>query len=83
VYIKNLNEEDEMSANIDPNIELPVLLITANRDMVATAAVMEKEIRQFAEEVLVEELDSGHWCSLNSRMRLTKLWKTLSREFNS
>ena len=69
-----------MSANIGPNIELPVLLIPAYRDMVAIAAVMEKGIRRFAEDVWVEELDNGNWCNLNSRMRLTKPWRGLSQE---
>jgi soluble epoxide hydrolase/lipid-phosphate phosphatase len=61
-----------MSASLGPNLELPVLLITANRDMVATAAVMEKGMRQFAEDLRVKELDSGHWVQLEFKDEVNK-----------
>jgi hypothetical protein len=52
----NMNEEDEKLANLD--LDLPVLMITANRDIVATVEMMEKRIRQFADDVQVKELDT-------------------------
>ena len=64
-----------MSANIDPNIELPVLLITENRDVVAAAAVMEKGIRQFAEDVLAEESDGGHGLQFEFKDEANKVWE--------
>jgi soluble epoxide hydrolase / lipid-phosphate phosphatase len=60
-------------ANIDPKLDLPVLLITASRDIVATAAVMEKGIRMFAEDVRVKELNTGHWLQLEGKDDVNKI----------
>jgi hypothetical protein len=40
--------------------------------MVATAAVMEKGMRQFTENLQVKELDSGHWVQLEFRDEVNK-----------
>jgi soluble epoxide hydrolase / lipid-phosphate phosphatase len=81
-YIRNLNEEDEKLANIDPKLDLPVLLITANRDIVATAAVMEKGMRTFAEDVRVKELNTGHWLQLEAREEVNKILEGFFSELN-
>ena len=68
----NMNEEDEKLANLDPKLDLPVLMITANQDIVATAEMMEKGIRNFADNVRVKELDTGHWVQLEAREEVNK-----------
>ena len=50
-----------------------MLLITASRDIVATAAVMEKGIRMFAEDVRVKELNTGHWLQLEGKDDVNKI----------
>jgi soluble epoxide hydrolase/lipid-phosphate phosphatase len=72
-YIRNLNEEDEKLANINPKFDLPVLLITANRDIVTIAAGMEKGTRMFAEDVRVKELNTGHWLQLEGKCDVNKI----------
>jgi pimeloyl-ACP methyl ester carboxylesterase len=69
----NMNEEDEKFANLDPKLDLPVLMITANRDIVATAEMMEKGIRQFADDMRVKKLDTGHWVQLEARDEVNKI----------
>jgi soluble epoxide hydrolase / lipid-phosphate phosphatase len=66
-YMGNINAEDEESGDFKARLELPVLMITAKRDIVATAKIMEAGIRQFASDVQVKELDTGHWVQLEAR----------------
>ncbi len=71
-YMGNLNEEDERASNLDPTLGHPVLMITASRDIVATAAMMERGIRKFSKDVRVKELDTGHWVQLEGRDDVNK-----------
>jgi soluble epoxide hydrolase/lipid-phosphate phosphatase len=68
----NLNEEDERANNLALTLEHPVLMIKASRDIVATAAMMERGIRQFANDVRLKELDTGHWVQLEAREEINK-----------
>jgi len=81
-YIRNLNEEDEKLANIDPKLDRPVLLITANRDIVATVAAMEKGVRIFAEDVKVKELHTGHWLQLEGKDDVNKILEEFFSDLN-
>jgi pimeloyl-ACP methyl ester carboxylesterase len=66
-YIENINDEDEKAGDVKTRLELPVLLITANKDIVASAQIMEAGIRQFADDVRVEEVNTGHWVHLEAK----------------
>jgi len=78
-YMQHFNEEDEKLANVDPNLLLPVLLITANRDIVGNGAfVIEKGMRMFAEDVWLKILNTGHWLQLEARDEVKNNWTTFS-----
>ena len=59
-----MNEEDGKGGNLKLRLELPVLTITAKRDIVSAAKIMKARIWQFADNVRVKELNTGHWVQL-------------------
>jgi pimeloyl-ACP methyl ester carboxylesterase len=63
----NLNVKEEKDATLNPNIDRPVLLITAMRDPVAIPAMMESWIQPFVSNLQVHSVDAGHWIQIAAK----------------
>lgn len=59
--IANLNFEDEKSANLDPKLHGPVMMIIAARDALNSGV---QEMKALVDDLRVETLRTGHWVQL-------------------
>lgn len=64
---RNVNQEDELQAQLDPKLHQPVLMVTEKPSAVSMPGFAE-QIRQFADDVTMKEVrTSGHWVQLEAR----------------
>jgi len=73
-HIWNLNKEDEEKAKLDPNLPHPMLVVTASRVPIGSPQHAER-IRGFAADVVVKELDAGHWIQLEKSGEVNEILK--------
>lgn len=61
----NVNTSDEASLALErSHMQQPTLLISAEKDLIAIAAMQEQGMRPFVKDMRVEKADRGHWLQL-------------------
>ena len=77
----NVNVEDEVSlAPERSHIQQPTLLICADKDVIAIAAMQEQGMRPFVKDLKIEHVDSGHWVQLEKPEKVNRILATFLEE---
>ena len=72
--IANVNSEDEAHlASGDLQFERPTLLVTCSRDPIAVPDMMEKTTKQYAKNLQVKQLETGHWVQLEQPAKVNEI----------
>ncbi|KAI9926481.1 hypothetical protein ASPWEDRAFT_45416 [Aspergillus wentii DTO 134E9] len=69
----NLNEEEELQADLNPNLTVPVLMISPQPSPVELPGIGE-QMRCIADKVVVKEVSTtGHWMQLEAREEVNEI----------
>lgn len=72
--IANLNSEDETQlASEDSQFDQPTLLVTCSRDPVAVANMQEETTKQYAKNLRIKQLETGHWVQLEQPSKVNEI----------
>ncbi|KAL2860944.1 alpha/beta fold hydrolase [Aspergillus lucknowensis] len=73
--VGNINEQDEIQENLDPNLSMPVLIVCPQLTKLELPGV-EKQMKQVASDVTFRRVNtSGHWVQLEARDEVNALLK--------
>lgn len=63
----NINTEDEVKANLDPMLHMPVLVITEQPSAISIPGFAE-QMKPFADDIMFEQVKTnGHWVQLEAK----------------
>lgn len=72
--IANVNCEDEAPlASGDMQFERPTLLVTCHKDPIVVADMQEKTTKQYANNLRVKHLETGHWVNLEQPSKVNEI----------
>ncbi len=69
--IQNVNAVDEEDGRLDPQLTVPVLMITASNDPIGGPKFAE-HVKNFAADLTKQQINSGQWVQLEKRRRRTR-----------
>ncbi|KAL4990618.1 Alpha/Beta hydrolase protein [Aspergillus falconensis] len=73
--VKNINEQDELEAAIDPALSMPVLMVCPRPTKLELPGV-EEQMRQVASDLTFRRVSTaGHWLQLEARDEINNLLK--------
>jgi pimeloyl-ACP methyl ester carboxylesterase len=67
--MQNVNLEEEQSANLDPNLKVPVLMGVASADPVSNEVAIQG-MKQYAKDLNIVRFDCGHWIQMEKKDEL-------------
>ncbi|GIJ98225.1 hypothetical protein Aspvir_000340 [Aspergillus viridinutans] len=71
--VKNVNKDDEVEANLDAKLKMPVLMIGPQRNKLEIPGFLE-HMKDFAEEFTLKRVSTtGHWIQLEAREELNDI----------
>jgi soluble epoxide hydrolase/lipid-phosphate phosphatase len=64
--IQNVNAVDEEDGRLDPQLTVPVLMITASNDPTGGPKFAE-HVKNFAADLTEQQINAGHWVQLEKK----------------
>jgi soluble epoxide hydrolase/lipid-phosphate phosphatase len=69
--IQNVNAVDEEDGRLDPQLTVPVLMITASNDPTGGPKFAE-HVKNFAADLTEQQINAGHWVQLEKKAETNK-----------